>query len=150
MPAKKLIPLDDLKPDTYYDAPLWLDETFMLVTNDAPVTEGIIGALKEWGYRGVWTEGSLISGGSAAAAAAEAVSGAVLNNDAKEAEGRRIARTFFEDLAAFTRKVYDTFNRDGYLDMAAITDEVKKAIQMMKDYRSYVLRMPDLKADGLD
>ena len=150
MPAKKLIPLDDLKPDTYYDAPLWLDEQFMLISKDAPVTVGVITGLKTWGYKGVWTEGSLVSGASAATASAETVSGAVLNNDAKEAEGRRRARKFFEDLSNFTRKIYDTFSRDGYLDMSAITDEVKNAIQMIKDYRAYMLRLPDLKADGID
>ncbi len=150
MSAKKRIPLDDLKSETYYDAPLWLDEEFLLLSNDAPVTENLVANLKTWGYKGVWTDGSLVSGNSAAKASAETVSGAVLNNDAKEAEGRRIARKFFEDLANSTRKVYDTFNRDGNLDMTSITDEVKKVIQMIKNYRSYMLRLPDLKADGID
>ena len=150
MSAKKRIPLDDLKTDTYYDAPLWLDEEFLLLSNDAPVTEDLLKNLKSWGYKGVWTEGSLISGNTAAKASAESVSGAVLNNDAKEAEGRRIARKFFENIANFTMKVYDTFNRDGHLDMTSITEQVKSVIQMIKDYRSYMLRLPDLKADGID
>jgi HD-GYP domain-containing protein (c-di-GMP phosphodiesterase class II) len=150
MSAKKRIPLDDLKSETYYSAPLWLDEEYLLLSNDAPVTENLIANLKTWGYKGVWTDGSLVSGNSTAKASAETVSGAVLNNDAKETEGRRIARKFFEGLANSTRKVYDTFNRDGHLDMTSITDEVKKVIQMIKDYRSYMLRLPDLKADGID
>jgi len=150
MAAKKRIPLEELKPDTYYDAPIWLDETFMIISTDAPITKGIIDNLKTWGYKGVWTEGSLVSGATPSTASVEKVSGAVLNNDAKEAEGRRTARNYFESLSVFTRKVYDNFNRDGYLDMSAITDEVKKAIRMIKDYRAYMLRMPDLKAEGLD
>ena len=150
MAAKKRIPLDELKPDTYYDAPIWLDESFMIISTDAPITQGIVENLKTWGYRGVWTEGSIVSGATAATASVEKVSGAVLNNDAKEAEGRRTARNYFEDLSVFTRKVYENFNRDGYLDMSTITDEVKKSIRMIKDYRSYMLRMPDLKAEGLD
>jgi len=150
MAAKKRIPLDDLKKDTYYDAPLWLDDNFLLLSNDAPVSENLLNSLQAWGYKGIWTEGSLTSGSSAATATADTVSGAVLNNDAKEAEGRRIARHFFEELAAFTRKVYDNFNRDGYLDMTAITEKVKTVIQMIKDFRSYILRLPDLKANGID
>jgi HD-GYP domain-containing protein (c-di-GMP phosphodiesterase class II) len=78
------------------------------------------------------------------------MAGAVLNNDAKEAEGRRTTKSFFEGLASFTRKVYDTFNRDGYLDMTSITEKVKDVIQMIKDNRIYLLRLPDLKADGID
>ena len=150
MAAKKKIPLDDLKKDTYYDAPLWLDEEFLLLSDDAPVTESLLNNLRTWGYKNIWTEGSLTTGSSTAAASADAVSGAVLNNDAKEAEGRRVARMFFTDLAVFTRKVYDTFNRDGYLDMTSITEKVKNVIQMLKDFRSYILRLPDLKADGID
>lgn len=150
MSAKKRIPIDDLKPDTYYDAPLWLDDVFLLLSNDSPVTDSLVSNLSAWGYKGVWTDGSLVSGNSAATASADTVSGAVLNNDAKEAEGRRKVRTFFENLANFTRKVYDTFNRDGHLDMTSITEQVKAVIQMIKGYRSYMLRLPDLKADGID
>jgi len=148
MSARKRIPLDDLSAGTYYDAPLWLDDEFMLLTNDAPVTEALKTNLKTWGFRSIWTEGTVTSGTKAAAA--DSVSGAVLNNDAKEAEGRRRARSFFEDLSAFTRKIYETFNRDGHLDMGAITEKVKDIIQMMKDFRSYLLRLPDLQADGID
>ena len=150
MAAKKMIPLEDLKSDTYYDAPLWLDEKFMLLSTDSPVTEGLKEAMKNWGYKGMWTEGSRVSGATAATASAETVSGAVLNNDAKEAEGRREARKFFENLSAFTRKTYDTFDRDGYLDMTQVTEEVKATIGMIREYRSYMLRLPDLRADGID
>ena len=150
MAAKKWIPLEDLKKNTYYDAPLWLDEQFLLLANDAPVSETLLNNLKTWGYKGIWTEGSLTSGSNASAASANSVSGAVLNNDAKEAEGRKIAHTFFVELAVFTRKVYDSFNRDANLDMTAITEKVKTVIQMIKDYRSYILRLPDLRADGID
>ncbi|MCD6342278.1 MAG: HD domain-containing protein, partial [Spirochaetaceae bacterium] len=150
MAAKKRIPLNDLKKDTYYDAPLWLDEHFLLLSDDAPVSENLLEALRTWGFKGIWTEGTLTSGSSAAATSTDTMSGAVLNNDAKEAEGRRVARLFFTDLAGFTRKVYDNFNREGYLDMTAITEKVKTVIQMIKDFRTYVLRLPDLKADGID
>ncbi|RKX99160.1 MAG: hypothetical protein DRZ90_00145 [Spirochaetes bacterium] len=150
MAAKKRIPLNDLKKDTYYDAPLWLDEHFLLLSDDAPVSENLLEALRTWGFKGIWTEGTLTSGSSAAATSTDTMSGAVLNNDAKEAEGRRVARLFFTDLAGFTRKVYDNFNRESYLDMTAITEKVKTVIQMIKDFRTYVLRLPDLKADGID
>ncbi len=150
MSAKKRIPLDDLKPEAYYDAPLWLDDTYLLLPQDAPVTVNLVTNLKTWGYKGVWTEGSPVSGRSPAAAAADKVSGAVLNNDAKENEGRRKAKKFFEELAAFTKRVYEAFNRDGYLDMAGITEKVKEVIQMVKSQRSFILRLPDLKADGID
>lgn len=148
MSAKKRIPLEELKPNTYFDAPLWLDEQFLLIPNEAPVTDLLISNLKTWGYKCIWTEGSLASG--KITAAAEAISGAVLNNDAKEFEGRQKAKRFFEDLAKFAQKIYDNFNREGYLDVSSITEKVKNCIQMIKDYRPYMLRLPDLKADGID
>jgi HD-GYP domain-containing protein (c-di-GMP phosphodiesterase class II) len=150
MSAKKRIALDDLKADAFYDAPIWLDEEYLLLSTHTPLTESMIKNLKTWGCKGVWTEGSVLSGGSTPIASAGTFLGAVLNNNAKEAEGRRIVRSFFEDFAGFTKKAYETFFRDDYLDMAAITEKVKNVIQKIKDFRSYILRMPDLKADGID
>ena len=148
----KRIPLDDFKPESYYDSAIMLDEGFLLLVPDTPVTQGLVDDLRTWGFKGVWTDGSLVGGSSPTAAAAdtEGVAGAVLNNDAKEKEGRREARTFFEDLATFTRKVYETFNRDGHMDMSAITEKVKETIEMIKGHRAFILRMPDLEADGVD
>ncbi len=150
MAPRKQIPVSDLEVDTYYDAPLWLDENFMILPTDAPVSASLLNALSAWGYKTTLTDGSKIAGGSASSAVAQTVSGAILNNDAKEAEGRKTATTFFEELAAFTARVYESFNRDQILDMGAITEKVKETIQMIKDYRIYILRLPDLQAAGLD
>ncbi len=150
MQATKEIPITDIKSDTYYDAPLWLDESFLLLSCDAPVTEDLLTALKKWGYKTVLTDGSRVAGNTATSSAAKSVSGAILNNDAKETEGRNIAADFFRNLTAFTAKTYETFNRDGNLDMASITERVKDTIQIIKEYRTYILRLPDLHAAGLD
>ena len=149
MPAKKTVPVEDLKPDTYYDAPLWLDESYLLLPKDAPVTAALKTNLQAWGVKSIETAGDpVLNKGNSGTP--EVLSGAILNNDAKEMEGRRNARAFFTDLATFTRRVFDTFTRDGNLDIDAITEKVKEIIQMLKDNRSYMLRLQDLRADGVD
>jgi len=150
MGAKKLVPVKDLKKDTYYDAPLWLDENYILLTPDIPVTQQLITDLQNWGFKSVMTEGSMVAGGKAAVDMDSTISGATLNNNAKEQEGRNKARKFFNELVIYIQKVYDKFDRDGDLNIGSITEEVKKVIEMIKENRVYILRLPDLKADGID
>ena len=140
----------DLKTSAYYNAPMWLDDAFLLLTADTPLSENLINQLKTWGFAEVWTEGSLVSSEKSWATAPSEVSGAVLNANVKEHEGRQTVKKFFEELAAFTMKTYTHFNNDNILDMATLTDKVKSSIQMLKDYRSYMLRMPDLTVDDVE
>ena len=145
---RKWIDIGDSEAENCYDAPLWLDDDYLLLPAEMPISESLLRNLRGWAYRKAWTDGARMDASSPAAA--ETLSGAVLNNDAEEAEGRRAARGFFEKLAVFTRNVYDSFGLDGSLDMNAITNYIKDTILMMKDYKSYMLRLPDLTAEAID
>ena len=145
---RKSIEIGNLEVDSPYEAPLWLDDDYLLLPSGIPAGASLLKNLRDWAYKKVWTDGSQISGSSPLAAGA--LSGAVLNNDAKETEGRRKARSFFEKLAVFTRDVYDSFNRDGTLNIDAVTVRIKETILILKDYKSFMLRLPDLTAEGLD
>ena len=145
---RKSIDIGSLEAESRYDAPLWLDDDYLLLPAGMPVGEALLKNLRGWAYKKALTDGSQMSGSSPASA--ETLSGAVLNNDAEEAEGRKKARSFFENLAVFTRDVYDAFNRNGTLNMDAITGRIKETILMLKDYKSFMLRLPDLTAEGLD
>jgi len=150
MTTKKRIPLADLKTNTFYNAPMWLDDSFLLLTADIPLSEILISQLKTWGFTEVWSESSVVSSKKTWAMAPSEVSGAVLDINVKEHEGRQIVKQFFEELAAFTMKTYTHFNNDNILDMATVTDKVKSSIQMLKDNRSNMLRMPDLTVSGIE
>jgi len=115
----------------------------MLLPVDSPVTESLIEKLKRWGYEIILSSG----------APREAVPGGIdtsLSSKMKESEGRRTALKFFSNLTTSVQKIYEVFNKDGHLNLNSITEQIKSTIMMLKNYRSYILRLPSLKAEGVD
>jgi len=143
MSKMESIPTSSLKANTYYSKPLWIDEGFMLLPVDLPVTKSLIEELQKWGYKSILSSGILRT----------AVPGSVdskLNNEAKESEGRRTTLDFFSSFTKFVQKTYEAFNGEGHLNLGSITEQVKSTILMLKDYRAFILRLPSLEAKGVD
>jgi len=143
MSKMESIPTSSLKANTYYSEPLWIDEEFMLLPVDSPITKSLIEKLQKWGYKSILTNGVLRT----------AIPGSIdsnLNNEAKESEGRRTTLDFFSSFTKFIQKSYEAFNSEGHLNLDSITEQVKSTILMLKDYRAFILRLPNLKAKGID
>lgn len=51
--------ISELKPNTYFNKPLMLDKSFLLVMPPSPLTGEQIRALKEWNFTQVYTEGKI-------------------------------------------------------------------------------------------
>ncbi|MCH5290967.1 MAG: HD-GYP domain-containing protein [Treponema sp.] len=49
----------DIKPLTFFKADLMLDENFLLCSSSCPVSESLLKALQEWGFKTVQSEGSV-------------------------------------------------------------------------------------------
>jgi len=137
------IPISSLKANTYYNEPLWIDEGFMLLPGDSPITESLIENLKKWGYK------TILSSGNPRTAAPESIASS-LSSKTKESEGRRTALEFFSNFTKFVQKIYDAFNSDGHLNLDSVTKQVKSTILILKNYHSFILRLPSLKAEGID
>ena len=67
--SMKEIPVNSLSPETYFNAPMYLDETYIVLTPDIPLTADLINRLKIWGYRTVLSGGMAISAPEEKAAA---------------------------------------------------------------------------------
>ncbi|KGM43054.1 hypothetical protein S1OALGB6SA_2347 [Olavius algarvensis spirochete endosymbiont] len=127
------ISITNLKANTYYSEPLWIDERFMLLPADSPVTEGLIENLKKWGYKSILSHGIL----------RPTPSGNIdieLNNKTEESEARRVILDFLFSFTKFIRKTYEMFDSNGYLNLDSITEQVKSTILMLKSYRAFILR----------
>lgn len=150
MSAKKNIPIESIEPDSYFNAPLWLNENYLLVAGENLISAELLRNLSNWCYKEVWSEGTLVSGGINKETVEEAISGAVLNDDENERESMEQTRHLFEDMARFTQKTFAAFKSDSLLDLGMLTEKVKGIIQYLKSNRRYILRISDLKADGMD
>ncbi len=131
-----------LKMGMYFESPVFLDEGYVLLTPETPVTEMLIKNLKTWGFTDLYTEGS--PEGREAPDKGAASSSTNLDQNIKEKEGLSRARKFYLELAEFTQKSMDRFKSDNILNLNSITEEVKKAITLIREDDKYVLRFQEI------
>ncbi len=136
-----------LHANGYFDEAVFLDEKYILLTPDSPVTDELIRRLKKWKYTQVFTGGkakdvpSYLSGADHSSIASQ-----TLDQDIHEREDMTQARKFYSELRVFTSTMFTQFTTDGSLNIADVTEWVKKTIQMVRERRDYLLR--SIEMDG--
>ena len=129
----------------YFESPVYLDDGYVLLTPETPVTELLIKNLGTWGFTSLFTEGSPIGretpsqGGPTVS-----IQTATLDQNIKEKEGLNRARKFFMEMFHFTEKIHNRFKEDSILNLNAMTEEIKKAITMIREDDKYVLRFQEI------
>ena len=138
----KEISVLELKPDSYFDAPVFLDDAFILLSPDTPLSEEIIDRLKSWGYKNVLTDGQLIDG-PAASNSGGSTTTSVLDMDIKEKQQLEEARRLYYSLANFTLESFKRFKEDNQLNIPRLSERIKSLIDMVKSSRDAILRYPE-------
>ncbi|MDC7231737.1 MAG: HD-GYP domain-containing protein [Spirochaetales bacterium] len=133
-----------LKQGMYFESTVYLDDDFVLLTPETPVTEELIKNLGKWGFKILKTAGSPIGRETPSQGASSTVQTATLNQNIKEQEGLQRARKFYSEMLDFTTKVLNRFKDDNILNLNILTEEVKKAIAMIREDDKYVLRFQEI------
>jgi HD-GYP domain-containing protein (c-di-GMP phosphodiesterase class II) len=147
----KKIPVSSLADGAYLDKPVFLDERFILLAPDAPVTSELVRRLRKWKYDEVLCDGQAREvPGYIAVAGAEAVRLApqTIDEDIRTDEQREAARAFCEESLAFVAGFFETFVRDGTVNLARATEWVKQAITAVRENRDFVLRYAWAESDA--
>jgi hypothetical protein len=145
----KGIPLSSLVANTYFDQPVFLDKSYLLLTPDSPVTPELMDRLKKWKYLQVFTDGktkdlpSYMGGASHSSVGAQTI-----DEDIREGEQVNAARKFHTDFTTFTSGLFVKYSAEGLLNLGEVTEWIKKAIQMVHDSRDFLLRFLDNGAEG--
>ncbi|HUJ73291.1 MAG TPA: hypothetical protein VL359_00475, partial [bacterium] len=141
----KVVPLSSLVPGAYFDQPVYLDKSFVLLTPDSPVTPDLVKRLQKWRYTEVSTDGKPkdVPGYiSAAGASAPQTIDQGLEQSAQE----EAAETFHSDLTTFADGLFAKYSLEEVLSLGQVTEWVKKTIQMVHDNRDFLLRHLDVSA----
>jgi HD-GYP domain-containing protein (c-di-GMP phosphodiesterase class II) len=139
------ISVSTLVNNTYFDQPVLLDENYILLTPDTPVTEELIKRLRKWKHSTVLTEGrvkdvpSYLSGADKNSLASQ-----TLDEDILDQEHFSAARKFYSEVKMFTAGMYSQFGAEGTLNLATVTEWVKKTIQMVRERRDHLLRAMEI------
>ncbi len=140
----KGIPVSTLQPNTYFDKPVFLDDGYILLTPDSPVTDDLVKRLKKWKYTDVLSDGRTKSGPSYAGLTDKtSLPAQTVDEDLRDEKHLAEVRKFYAEFRAFTSEVYSDLAADGSLNMGRVTEWVKKAIQTVRDNRHFILRALD-------
>ncbi len=142
------IPFKELSPDTFYSEPVFLDETYILLSPETPMTSSLINRLAEWEMREVFTEGVLINasegeqaGASDDAEDAEAEGRPVTSQTAADKENLDKVHLFYEQFLAYIDSVYTRYVTKGEVSLKELSDKVKTLCDVILENRRYVLRI---------
>jgi HD-GYP domain-containing protein (c-di-GMP phosphodiesterase class II) len=139
----KHIPLDQLRQNAYFDAPVFLDQDYILLSPDVQATPELVQRLDRWDYSGVYCEGGPAEAPAYLSGATAAAVKSMLELDIKEKQQMEQARKLYFSLLSFTVDSFKLFQESNRLDMTEIGERVKQLIEMIKSSRDSILRIPE-------
>jgi HD-GYP domain-containing protein (c-di-GMP phosphodiesterase class II) len=139
----------NLPVGSYIDKPVYLDEKFVLLSPDIPITEELQKRLQIWSYSKVYTDGTPVESPPeyAPALSSEGDSGngsaakAALDIDYKEKEYMDEVQRFFHSMTAFLSEVFELYLKHNSFQMNRISEQVKACTDMIKSRRKYLTQI---------
>ncbi len=141
----KEIAVKDLKPQTYFTEPVYLDESYILLAADVPTTTDLIKRLLSWGYRIVYTDGEPTQ--SAKEIATESSSGEIAHS-LEEEERQTRAGAYFKSVVEFLEKAFSVYRAREELRISDFADTVKTMISEIRANRQFILNLEGSSADA--
>lgn len=144
----KSFPVSGLEPDYYFTKTAYLDDRYILLTPDTPVTTKLINRLKRWRIAQIFSNGALVDAPTASQPTAAEGTSLSIDQDIQEQKLFAEAQAFYNDLAGFVERMFTNFVTKNELVERPISDIIKRTIDMVKSHRRHILRLPDLQAPG--
>jgi len=139
----KEISVLELKEGTYFDSPVYLDEAFILVSPDTPLTDELIRRLKNWGYEIVLSDGALSDAPAYISSGAANSASSVLDMDIRDKQEIVDAKKLYYALVNFTLESFKRYKEDNHLNISRMSERIKQLIDMVKSSRDAILRYPE-------
>ena len=133
----------ELQEGNYFDAPVYLDEAFVLLSPDTPLSEELIQRLKHWGYEKVLSDGSLSEAPAYISSGAATTASSVLDMDIRDKQEIVDAKKLYYSLANYTLESFKRFKEDNRLKIPQLSERIKELIDMVKSSRDAILRYPE-------
>lgn len=147
----KKLNIEDIKPNSLYNDSLWLEEKFILLHHNIPVKASLLQTLQKWSYKELYTKGELIAKEEHKYANEVSVpEGTIPTEKDIEIEKRYQARKTFTELSNFIKNSYENFRSKKKLDINEMMEKAKETIQLFREQKNYMLRLPEFKTDNCD
>jgi len=143
----KSIPVQTLKPNSLLSGTAYLDDSFILLSPETPVSEDLLRLLNAWGYSVILSEEALTSKALIETEGNEGSSG-TFQDDAEESQAREETQKFYSSLLEFTHRLFDNFLKRSAIPIEPLTEQVKLLIATLKKNRRFLLRLGELDRNG--
>jgi putative nucleotidyltransferase with HDIG domain len=139
----KEIPVSELQPDSYFDSPVYLDEAFILLSPDTPLSDELIQRLKIWGYERVLSDGKLSEAPAYISSGAATTTSSVLDVDIRDKQQMEDAKKLYYAVVNFTLESFKRYREDNRLSIPSLSERIKQLIELVKSSRDAILRYPE-------
>lgn len=141
------IPFKELKPDTYFTEAVYLDEGFILITPEVPLSAAMISRLAEWEFREVFTSGQALDEpvetenlpNSESLFESDAVLVSSKNLDDKEAIEN--AASLYGQFIKYVDSVFNRYVTKEELNIKELSDKIKNLCDVIIEDKRYILRL---------
>lgn len=141
----KSLTIKQIKPDSYYTAPLYLDDKYIITAPDIPVTAQLIEKLVKWQFAEVLTDGEPGSQPVIPDIEEAGVKAANLNDDLASQEIKNEAQVFFREICGFLENTFEIYKNKEIISYNHIIEQIKKIIPFIREKRNFILDMSNLK-----
>lgn len=124
-----------------FTQPVYLDDKYILLSPETPVTEQLRDRLLRWQFEYIQTDGDMTD---AAVPGNAGDMGGLLESELKEQTAFNKAFDFYKSFVDFTESLFTDFMNKNVLPPREITDEVKKLIDTVKEQKNYILRITEM------
>ncbi len=143
------VTVHNLPVGSYIDKPVYLDENFILLTPDIPITEEMKQRLTSWGMTKVFTDGTPIESPPELTTSQDNGNGQtatahMFESTEKEKIEWQETLEIYESMCGFLTEVFDRYIKKENFDINQITERVKSFIQSVKQKRKYILRINEM------
>ena len=141
----KKYPVSALDPGHYFTKPVYLDERYILLTPETPLTEQIVARLQGWSYQTVASEGTPVEKPVAVSPDSGILVAMSVDQDVKESTLFGEAESHYGELLGFVERVFTNFVTRNEISERQIGDMIKRTIDTVRSHRRYILRLSEMK-----
>jgi len=132
-----------LEPGKVFSELAFIDEKYILLSPEVPITQQLIDRLLRWEIEYVHSDGILKELALNAGSNGD-MSAGTLEAELKEQNAFNKAFDFYKSLVDFTENLFTDFMNKNVLPSRDITDQIKKVIDSVRDQKNYILRITEM------
>jgi len=133
----KKVSVNQLQVNTYIDAPVYLDEKYILLSPETPITEELIKRLEKWHYEQILTDG--IPSGAPPTSGGGNEGESLLDQDIKDHEAEKQATDFFNNMVKKIDELFNHFLEKGLIYHDSVIEIAKEIMEELKHNKRFLL-----------